>query len=65
METSNLLMATSTEGILLSLPVSQLEFLLLWIGNKQDGIQTIGSIVKRSTLAVTKTSGDETGSTSF
>lgn len=65
METLNLLMATSTEGTSLSLPANQLESLLSWIGHKRGGIQNTGSIVKHSTLAGTRTNGDEIGSTNF
>lgn len=61
----NLLMATSTEGTSLSLPTNQLESLLSWTGHKRDGIQTTGSTVRHSTLVGTRTSGDETGSTTF
>lgn len=61
----NLLMATSTEGTSSSLPANQLESLLSWTGPKRDGIQTTGSTVRHSTLVGTRTSGGETGSTTF
>jgi hypothetical protein len=62
---SSLRMLTSTEGILLSLAAHPLAFLPLWIGRNQDGIQTIGNIVKHTTPVGLRVNCDETGSTTF